>query len=66
MKAAEFRKWQKRMGYTNPKAAQELAVTERMITYYRNGGGQIGAQTARLCELIDQLAKCAKDLATKG
>ena len=43
MTAAQFKKWQKQMSLSNPQAALQLAVTERMITYYRSGQQVIGA-----------------------
>jgi hypothetical protein len=51
MNNAQFRRWQKMLGWTNPRTARELRVSERQVTMYRNHG-TITPQLALLCELL--------------
>jgi transcriptional regulator with XRE-family HTH domain len=50
-----FKRWQRALGWTNERAAQELCVSVRQVIYYRTGENEIRPQTARLCELLKAL-----------
>jgi transcriptional regulator with XRE-family HTH domain len=52
MTATQFKKWQKRMGWSAAEAARELRCSTRQVSYYRNGKTAVTPQLQLLCELV--------------
>ena len=51
----QFKRWQKRMGWSNSETAEELRLNIRQVYHYRSGTSVVPAMAARLCELLELL-----------
>lgn len=53
MTPTQFKKWQKRMGWSAAEAARGLRCSTRQVSYYRNGKTAVTPQLQLLCELVE-------------
>jgi DNA-binding XRE family transcriptional regulator len=54
MTARQFKNWRKRMGWTQPRAAEELGRTKRQIIYYETGEQEIPKAIELACKYLEE------------
>ena len=64
MTPTQFRRWQKRMGWSVAQTAQELRLHERQIYSYRSGACAIPPLTELACQLLEERAQLQRMLGT--
>lgn len=57
MTPTQFKRWQKRMGWSVSRTATELCMQVRQVYCYRSGEVDIPATIERLCVLLEHVHK---------